>query len=320
MPNMPKKTPRKHKGGIKKHAAGHVKRPAAKLRPHPKPRSVEYVEQVTEGPEAQAAESSGRVPWMKAARRGFRFCVWPQRWLPFFAADAAALVSVLLIINAMAPTSMIGFSESPVLSDIAPYLLILLFAVGVVWGLVSILISGALIHQSRSPKEFMQSWKVSLNRYPTLLAAAILVGIMSILVSFIPYIGFIFSISISIMFIFVNQSVILDKTKVLDALSLGAKAFRRRTGRVIVAWAINTCFTLLILAVFALPLIITYGSFVLQYGGTGAMVYMLMYLDPVWLYLEGGIFMLGLAISKTYGTKFLTEIYMEFQKRKLLSF
>jgi len=267
---------------------------------------------------SQSIKNLKSVKWAASVKKSGSFCIQPKRFLPFFAADLVAVSLAFLLVSSNALSlEMFSYGYSP--SELS-YIFAGAGALLIVWILATLWISGAVIYQSWKPDGFRQSWTVAYRRYPSLLAVAIIAGLISFLVSSVPYIGILLSLIASMAFLLVNQFVIVRGSGFYLALVNSVKTFRYRVSPVILAWLLGGAFSSIIIIIFALPLVSTFVYFIEQYGMEEALVYMLVYVDRTWLYLEGGIFLLGVAISRAFGLKFLTEIYLQLNKKKFLIF
>ncbi len=258
------------------------------------------------------------ITFWESVKKSFRFCVEPKRFLPFLVLDLAAVTAVLLFVLNVDLTSSIVAGSAWTAQDF-----LLLGEIGTVmilWIFASIFVAGALIHQSWKPKEFRQSWSASLKRYPSMLLVAFLAGLIAFLASFVPVIGSVLSFVFSIAFLFIYQFVMVGGKGFYGALEGSAKTFRNKSMSVFVTWLLSGIFTMIIILVFALPAIALFAYSIAQYGAEMALVYMMVYNDRILIYLLGGILLLGLALSKTFGIKFLTEIYLQMNKKKFFVF
>ena len=259
--------------------------------------------------------------WAGGIKKALQFSITPKRMLPFFILD---LVTAFVFISIFTSSAVSLAMFYPQLSTIeVTYMYILAFAVLIAWFLLNILITGALIYQGSRPAEFRKSWSVSCRRYPRLLAAMIVVGLASTAVSLVPFIGTLFVMVVAMIFLFVNQFVILTDHGFSDSLSGSVKLFRYKFLGVFITWLLNVMISGLIIIIFSLPLILTVFSYIIPYitqygvdeGLPIGLMFMLFYVDKTLLYAEGALLLLGLSISKTFSLKFLTEIYLKMQKK-----
>jgi hypothetical protein len=197
------------------------------------------------------------VEYGKILANALKFSVSPSRWIPLFSLDTIAFTVLAFYFLLNFRTIMI-FSEGS--QFVAPLLsMILVFGViYVFWILARIYIIGALIHQSVKPKEYKKSWKISRKRYFSMIMVAIIVGVISTLVGMVPYVGWIFSIIVSLVFLFSMTAVILDGKPFDKALSISYKIFRKKKVEVFIVWLLIAIISSLIIFIFAVPLIFAF--------------------------------------------------------------
>jgi hypothetical protein len=195
-----------------------------------------------------------------------------------------------------------------------------LAALFIAWFLVSLWIMGAVIHQGSKPREFDKSWLISIQRYPSLLAATVVVGVISFLAYSVPVFGLLLFIMASLAFLLVSQFVVVGGTGFYEALQKSVLALRYKFPAVFLAWLIGGVLTCIIVFLFALPLISTVFYFVTQYGLEDAMLYMLVSLDWNVIYVESGILLIGLSVSRTFALHFFTDVYLQLNKKRFFIF
>ncbi len=195
----------------------------------------------------------------KTVGRALRFSVDPKRWVPLFALDSVVLISVLayLMSNVLALSAVSSASGYAALSPIIGMVAVL-FCTYIVWILLRIYIMGALIHQSVKPKDFAKSWAVSRKRYFSLLGVGVIAGLASFFVGIVPYVGWVFSIIVGLVFFFAMPAVVAGKMAFDKALSKSYKIFRKAPVDVFLAWLIISLLSLLIVFIFVLPLLFVF--------------------------------------------------------------
>jgi hypothetical protein len=260
-----------------------------------------------------------------AVGKGLRFCIEPKRWLPLLVLDGAVLGMVLLFLltNAdMIITGILGTQDNPLVwLSFGGYILgmILVFSL---WYILRTWVMGSIIHQSFRPREFEKGFKVSLNRLHKVIVAVLLVALISGVLGSIPYAGFIVSIVIGLAFFFVFQGIILDDLGVVSTLKNSWKLFRESPFDVFIAWLIIAIMSLLIMGVFALPLIGSVFSLflnVVSATGTldsGSLALLLVYIQSnISTFAALGIVALvGLELSQVFAIKTQTEVYLQMRK------
>jgi hypothetical protein len=318
-------------------AKKHIKAKAHAAKRHVKP-PVKHVKMAAPKPVAakpvlskpaaeRPAHEAGPIKWAGAVRKSLRFGIEPKRWLPFFVIDALALIAILLVASSTTTLFSQMYYPQPQMTAGEYALLGEIILAVILWALVNIWITGAVIHQSYSHRDFKKSWDVSLRKYPSLLGAVIIagippifLGILSFLLSMVPYIGFVFSILVSVAFLFVNQYIIIDGRGFVDALRDSARTFWGVPLKTFMAWLLAVVMSLVILLIFAIPLLADFAYHISAFGAQtfkDAVVYMLLYTDTSVLYALGAILLLGFSITRAFGLKLLTDIYLQMKSRKM---
>ncbi|MEM5812571.1 MAG: hypothetical protein QW286_02520 [Candidatus Aenigmatarchaeota archaeon] len=269
------------------------------------------------------------VDFLQAFKRAIAFCIEPKRWLPFFIIDLAFISAALFLIfqNMEYFIYIIMAAESPEM--LVPLVNTLLTIIGLFigWVLVTLWVTGAVIHQSYKEKEFAKSWGVSAGRYLSLLGVLMITGIISFAVSMIPYVGWIIAILFSLVFLFTLQSVVISKSGIISAIRDSWKIFRKKPFHVFLMWLIISAFSLILLLVFALPLLAltikTFWNVLGIYGGSfktidaGSLVSLAIAVkNQLSLFiLSGAILLVGLAIVRAFSLKAQTEFYLQIKKK-----
>ncbi|UCD02698.1 MAG: hypothetical protein JSV63_02825 [Candidatus Aenigmatarchaeota archaeon] len=267
------------------------------------------------------------VDYGKTLSGAVRFSLLPKRWLPFFILDAAFATSVLayVLANISVFQSIFAGNATDVLVITSILGIVLIFGLGfIVWVLIKIFISGAVIHQSLKPPEFRQSWTVSKNRYLSLLVVSAIVGIISAIVGMVPYVGWVFSIIVGLMFFFALPPVIVDKMSFDRALNTAYNIFRKKTVDVFIIWLIVAIITGMIIFVFAVPaMLIVLGAMLPQLigapGEIGGAEFLSIVVSSGWsLFPAVLIFLVGSSIAAVFGLHAQTHFYMQLRKKGAL--
>lgn len=265
------------------------------------------------------------VDYGNALSGAFRFCVEPKRWLPIFAVDALFVAAVLssVLANASAFAGIMTATTegyAAVLSFVN--LMIILFSLFVFWSLIRLFIVGSLIHQSVKPKEYKKSCTVAKERYFSLLAVSIIVGLASSITGMIPYIGWLVSIVIGLMFFFSIPAVVAGKHSFSDSLQESYRLFRDRFTEVLVSWLIISLISGLIALVFMIPVFMMFFNLLLpnmmtmSEAATGVEFFSII-LDAGWSLMPGIMVALaGFAISTAFGISAQTNLYLQIRKKK----
>ncbi len=172
-----------------------------------------------------------KIKWSETVKKGLKFSVNPRFWLPAFVCDfiffMIGLSYILLneteivsLINIMSTGAADLVSGSGFFSSVS-----VIFAA---WILVRLWIQGALIRLSQSEKDYTGAFIFSGKRYLHLLAATIIIGAISMALGYIPYIGVLLSLVVSIILFFTYPGIIVSRFKFWPALKDSYEIFRKQ--------------------------------------------------------------------------------------------
>jgi hypothetical protein len=265
-----------------------------------------------------------RINWSKPLSEGLKFGFYPHRWLQLFAVD---LVFVSLIISLVySSLSDIAYIISSMKTETGRFLVLSLLSyiwipiiILILWFIVRIWINGAIIHQSWKTKnsEIGKSWRYACRKYPSLLVAIIIIGLLSILVSIVPYVGWILTIVFSWIFYFTLQSIMIRSRGFYEGLDDSYKIFMKNPFEVIVIWLIIAIVNVVIIGIFALPLasLLLANIFYLA-NASGVASLLLMFKDQLAFFLISGLlFLIGVSIATAFSLKAQVEFYLQLRKR-----
>ena len=261
----------------------------------------------------------------EALKRAVVFCIQPKRWLPFFIIDLTFLSVALALVLSNVTSLLYLVSGITDISIIGPAAAVFfgLLALLIGWGLVNIWMTEALIHQSHKEKEFRESWPVSFSRYLSLLGVTAIAGIIAFVVSLVPYVGWLFAIFTGLVFFFSMQGVIVRRSGFMEAIEDSVNIFSKNPFRVFAAWLLILGISLILLGIFALPLLALIFSILIE-AAAGGIVNTATVINAVFaiqsqlpmLVITGIIALVGLAISRAFSIKAQTEFYLQFRKAK----
>ncbi len=260
------------------------------------------------------------LSWKSAISSGLCFALRPKRFLPFFAIDTAGLIVFLSLVSAN--PGLVDFLLYGTSSPDAGIVQSLSLGIGafIVWLVAGIFILGALIRQSAKPAEYGESWRVSLRSLHSLVIASVIVSLLTVIVSMVPYLGVIFTVMVGLAFLFVNQFIILEGKGFYRAMMGSLRTFGKKPGRVFIAWILSAVVSMLLIMLLASPMValLIYGAFTA--ADEAALVELftgpLAFLSDLFVVL----FVLGVSVSKTFSAFFLTSVYMQLKKKKWLFF
>ena len=263
----------------------------------------------------------------KSVSEGFRFAISAKRIIPYLIID---LIIIFTLINvARNLMGLVTGSTGPFDFLLSLGILIPIF---IVIGLVGIWINGAIIDQARYyPRErsLGKSFKHSTSRYLTMLATAILAGIITAIVSSPPYIGSLLSFVVSLMFFYLYPAIIIDKKRCIDSFKQTFKTFMMFPLETFVTWILIVIITFIILGVFLLPLIFYFAmGFVSSLRALGPIVDRTLITKEIiprigsmirspYIIPYIFIFSIGLAFCSVFYVGTQARLYMNFRKREV---
>ena len=164
---------------------------------------------------------------------------------------------------------------------------------------------------------------LSLGRLHKVIAAVLIVAIISSLAGAIPYVGWIFSLVIGWVFFFIFQGIIIDNLGIISTLKNSWGIFRKSPFDVFIAWLLIAVISALILGLFALPLLFMFFgmifSSIMASGsmGPGVAALLTVYLQNnlAMVVAFGLIALVGLELSQVFAIKAQTEFYLQLRKK-----
>jgi hypothetical protein len=261
-----------------------------------------------------------KINWGKPIIEGIKFSLHPKRWIYFFILDFLVIsASIFVVINNLSSMAFLLYDTET--ADLSYFLTYFwpLFIFIVIYFLFNLLITGAVIHQSYKPKEQKKSWYVSGSKYPSLIAANLIIVALTLILSLVPYIGWLLGIVISIILFFTLVSIVLNKHGFYKGLKDSWNIFVKNPLRVFVAWLLIAVVSIVILFIFALPLIVFILSLILTAQNLGLAVAVLQFKNQLPIFVITGIILLiGVAILRVFSLKAQTDFYQQFKKKKFL--
>ena len=265
-----------------------------------------------------------KIDYADGLKKALVFCLHPKRWLPFFIMDVAFFSVALALFITNMPYFLYFVAGIQDISMIGPAASIFFSLVGlfIVWLLLGLWVNGAMVHQSNREKEFSKSWSVSFHKYLSILGVTAISAGIAFLVAIVPYIGWLISIFVGIALFFSLQSVVVKGNGFIKALEDAWHIFRRQPFKVFLMWISISAIALLLLAIFAIPLLALVFNMVVEVAGGGTvstatlmnLIFEIENQLPV-LVVSVIIFILGMAISRVFSLKAQTEFYNQIKKK-----
>lgn len=262
----------------------------------------------------------------KVLGNALKFSVQPKRWLPFFVLDSIFFLAAvaLLMSNYSSILSLIMTATSNPAAIVSLINLGLIIVAGfIVWGLIKLYITGAVLHQSAKPNEFSKSWGVAKSRFLTLLVVVVIVGAISGIAGMVPYIGWILSIIIGLMFFFIKPAIIVKGLGFENSLRDSYDIFMKHKLTVFLIWLVVAIVSIIITLIFFIPLLAIIWNIiapiVMQVStATTASLLLVSLMDNLPLLLvTGEIVLIGMAITEVFKLKSETDFYLLLKKKKL---
>ncbi len=272
-----------------------------------------------------------KMDYGKIISKAFHFSYQPRRWLPLFVADAAFLLIALAVfmsntdvIVGMATVDAAETVDMALAASVMNIVLVfvLLFAVFMV---IRLWVTGAIVHQSYKEKESKKSWVIARKRLITIIIVTILTGAIGVIGGMIPVVGWLVSLVISWIFLFVLQAVIIDNLGAIESMKKSYQIFVKAPFEVFALWLILIVISISMAILFAIPLMASFmGSFVTLAMTEAASVESMMLLilavqeRLVEFVALGLLALVGISIATVLAIKAQTEFYLKAGKKKFL--
>jgi len=263
------------------------------------------------------------IDYIKPIKKGILFALTPKRLLPMLALDIFFFALFIIFVFSNLPNFISALlvvvvdptSASALIGDILFPIFLFLFLL-VVWGLLRLMITGVMIHQSYRETTYRKSFNLVINRYPSLLLASIMITIVTGILNVIPYVGGILSLIAGIAFFFYMQFVILEKTGGIEALESSFSYFRRTPLEIFFMWILITLISLMIGLLFSIPLFLmiwpSISSLFAQSMNSNivmASIILVLLKNSYILAIGGSLSAVGLSVSTVFSLKSQTEYY-----------
>lgn len=268
------------------------------------------------------------VDYGKTISEGLKFSIEPKRWLPMFAVDLTGFLSlfIIFIYNFSAIKIVVeGMASSgfPVVLSLINLIVLAVITI-IIWSLVKLYISGAIIHQANKNNEYNKSWTVSRERFWSLLAAAFIIGIVSSGIGFVPYVGWVFSIILAVMFFYTLPPIIIKKMKFDNALTESIHLFKEHFPEVVLTYILIAIVSSFVISLFMIPVFITALNVLLPLlqnidSGFENFAFLdVLKANALYFIPSGMIFIAGSSITSVFTLFCQTDYYLQIKKKSRL--
>lgn len=265
-----------------------------------------------------------RVNWSKPLSEGLKFGFHPKRWLQLLVVDVffLSIIFSAIYLNLSDMVYLISSlstgADRFLIMNLLSYIWIPV-VVFILWIIVRIWMNGSIVYQSWKPqdREIGKSWRYACRKYPSMLVAIVIITLLAMLFSVIPYIGWVLSIIISWIFYFTIQAIIIRNRGFYEGLVDSYDIFRKNPFEVIIIWLIIAVINIVIFSVFAFPMasLLFVNIFYLTETAGVASLFLLLKEQMVFFVISGLILLIGISIATAFSLKAQVEFYLQLKKR-----
>jgi hypothetical protein len=131
----------------------------------------------------------------------------------------------------------------------------------------------------------------------------------------VPFIGFVLTIIAGLIFFFIYQEVAVGKSSFANALRNSYRIFMNNKLDTLLTFIIAGIFALIIILIFAIPLIVVGIMSLVSAVSTGA--FMQAFISNLGLFIITGIILIiGVAFSTLFSNSINTDVYMQLKKKR----
>lgn len=251
------------------------------------------------------------VSYGKAVKNSLKFSIVPEK--------VAVFTLVSLVTFALIFIPVLEMLQGTISVATGIYL-----AVGVIVGVIlGVVITAGTIHNYPIRKNPLhKSLIAAKSRYVAAFLAMIFIVILSSILGFIPYLGSIAGLIVSIIFFFIMQEAVLTKNKLKKIIGVSWGLFRNNMGTVIITWLITIVISSIIVGIFSIPLLVMLFKTISLSTLTGltqeTMITMFttaLKENMLWYAIGGIFFLIGSSISKLFGLGLATDIWQQIKKK-----
>ena len=252
-----------------------------------------------------------KVNFEGAVSRGWKFAKNTQRLTTQFLIYAIAVMLVLLPVIFLYRNITIGALQPAALVQ------------SYVWLFVALLIAALLLiysalmfmHNYANQKSLAKSAGYAKAKYFRFFLAMMIVGAISSVADIVPFVGFIFSLVTGLIFFFVQQEIAVRNSGLSKSFSNSYAIFKRNWFKVFLTLIISGMLGLLVIIVFAIPLLVVAFATIVPAIASGQMVLALLANLPMFV-VTGLILLAGVALATLWTIGIKTDIYMQLKKGK----
>jgi len=211
----------------------------------------------------------------KVIGTSFRYAFSINRILPYFVINLFILAGIVILF-----TSAVGMVQTMQMGNqglvyIGRFLsAFILFVISIVIiSLAKLLVDASIADNSRKfwagkDRFLSSSYPLAKKKYLSTLGAVIITGIITFLLSLIPFVGWLVSMIVGIMLLFVIQAVVIGNKNATVALSESYGVFRKNTINTIIFWILAFFIVIGFLIMALIPVGIAALPVIMQLVGT----------------------------------------------------
>ncbi|MFA4819584.1 MAG: hypothetical protein WC613_01345 [Candidatus Aenigmatarchaeota archaeon] len=189
-------------------------------------------------------------------------------------------------------------------------------AVGIAVALLVYMYAALLFtHNYANQKSLGNSANYAKSRYLRFLGAMIVIGVISGVVSMVPFIGIVFSIIVGLILFFVPQEIAVGGSGISKSLTNSYNLFRKNIVDVVITLIVSAILSTIIMLIFAIPIFIVGFMSVISAMSTGNFMHVFLSNAPLFV-VTGLILLVGVAFSILFSNSIRTDVYMQLKKKR----
>lgn len=263
--------------------------------------------------------------YTSAIKNSFNFAISVKRLGFYFLFNLVMLGIIALPTLNLYYAVKAAFGAAIPISSLVPTMignLILLFLATVLISLLTLYVNIAFIQNYWASRKkdvsVLQSLKAVKPSYLTALAAAVIIMGITMMFSFVQYIGVLIAMVIGLVFFFIYQDIVISKSNFSAAMSKSVEILKRNFMTILITWTIISIFSLIIMFVSCIPLFATLAMilpFAVIKGGLSAAI-LAVKQNLVLVVLTSLIAFLGAVLNALFVIGMQTDIYLQIKKKK----